>query len=786
MRQHKGILIILIPLILIQTYCFSIASANSASSATDDWTMFRHDPDHSGSATSSNSMDSAKLLWTYKAGRMVQSSPAVANGCIFIGCRDSVFYCLSSSNGQLVWRYPIHKEVWSSPAIYYGYVYIGADDGYVYCLNMTTGQLFWRTNIGGAVRSSPAIADGLLYIGSGNHDVFCINASDGTILWSFPTLKRVNSSPAVSNGVVYVATDDYFLYAINASTGTQLWSLHTGTTISSPSVYNDYVYVGSIDGYVCALNASTGAKIWQYQTQDAIDSSPAFAYGYVYVGSEDNNLYCLNGSTGQKIWQSQTGYWVTSSPALAHGNVYVGSEDYNVYCFDAFTGDKKWSYATGNFVVSSPAIADDTLYVGSDDFCIYAFALSDSASESLPLQSSYSLAWTTAAFDVIACVVLATVIFLIVRFARSNRQANRSTEPINSSGQNYSWFSAHLDAVFIVVILLFSTIFFVNLGSGRLWVSDEVTYSQWAFHMVKNGDYLNPWAAGELSFWIAKPPLYAWLMSLAYQIFGVSNFSSRLSSAVFGVLSLVLVFFLGKKLYNQYVGFLSAIVLGTFTTFYAFATHAMTDLPFTFFIMASLYFLVLSEKTEKTNGYLTLSGMFFGLALMTKQVEALIIPLVAMCYLAVTKRSIRFLFAKRFARFWEIGLLVFAPWLIYMILSFGPTFWESYFLYSALTRTLSPIEGHAGGYLFYFSYLVNSENPLWVILLPFAAGLCTVNTVLKRSKADTLIFIWMVIVLSVFTFVQTKLYWYILPALPAFALAIGSLLYQLSKKISLR
>ena len=117
--------------------------------------------------------------------------------------------------------------------------------------------------------------------------------------------------------------------------------------------------------------------------------------------------------------------------------------------------------------------------------------------------------------------------------------------------------------------------------------------------MVKTGDYLTPWAFGDLSFWIGKPPLIMWLMSLAYQVFGVNNFASRLWSPVFGTLSLVLVFYLGKKLYNSYVGFLSAIVLGTFTTFYVFARHAMTDVPFVFFILASIYFFVLSEKTEK-------------------------------------------------------------------------------------------------------------------------------------------------------------------------------------------
>jgi 4-amino-4-deoxy-L-arabinose transferase-like glycosyltransferase len=403
----------------------------------------------------------------------------------------------------------------------------------------------------------------------------------------------------------------------------------------------------------------------------------------------------------------------------------------------------------------------------------------------LPLQSSYPLAWTTVAFDVIACAVFATVIFLIVRFVRSNRQAHRSTETINSSGQNYSWFSAHLDAVFIVVILFFSTIFFVNLGSGRLWISDEVTYSQWAFHMVKNGDYLNPWAAGDLSFYIAKPPLNMWFMSLAYQVFGINNFSTRLWSAVFGALTLIVVFYLGKNLYDSYVGFLSAIVLGTFTSFFVLARHAMTDVPFVFFSLVSIYFFVQSEKTENITRFAVLGGLFFGLAFMTRQVEALLIPLIIFVYLIVTERSIRFLFSKRFVLFLGIGLMVFSPWLIYMIFSFGRDFWQPYFFQGVIARMVAPVEGHFGGYLFYLSNLVNKENLLWVILLPFATVVCAVNAVIKRSKADILIVVWMSIVLLIFTFSQTKLYWYILPAFPAFAIAIGSFLCQLSKKIQL-
>jgi 4-amino-4-deoxy-L-arabinose transferase-like glycosyltransferase len=131
-----------------------------------------------------------------------------------------------------------------------------------------------------------------------------------------------------------------------------------------------------------------------------------------------------------------------------------------------------------------------------------------------------------------------------------------------------------------------------------------------------------------------------------------------------------------------------------------------------------------------------------------------------------------------------IALIVFAPYVVYMNFTYRD-FWNCYFLYSSFMRTVTSLEGHAGGPLFYFNYLATSENLLWVLLLPFAVGLCAFNSVVKRHKSDILILIWLAVVLGVFTLAQTKLYWYILPALPAFAIATSNLIYQVVKKLQL-
>ncbi len=763
----------------------ALGSPTGAGSSSDEWAMFRQDLNHCGYAANSPSSNSAQLLWNYSTFRMVQSSPASEYGLVVIGSRDSQVYCFNASNGNLIWKYPIKYEVWSSPVIYGYCVYVGADDGYLYCLNIMNGLPFWRSLIGGGqVRSSPVVIEDVIYAASHNN-LCALNATNGNPIWNLQNLDPIDSSPAVSNGAVFIGSGNDYVHAFNASTGINIWKhpVRISDSSSSPAVFNGCVYIGSYDGYIYALNASTGAQVWRFQTAGEVKSSPAVAYGCVYIGSEDNNVYCLNASTGTKIWQSSTGYWVTSSPAVAGGNVYVGSQDDNIYCFNATTGAKKWIYSTGNVIESSPAIANNVLYIGSDDCKVYALALTSSTSPPQLSRSANSIPLSTIVFDVISCSVAAIAIFVLARCIYFDRRQERKKESGNIPNEKYSWFARHADAVLILAILAFSAIFFVNLGSGFLQASDEQTYSQWAYHMVKTGDYLVPWAYGTINFQIGKPPLLMWLMSLAYQVFGVTNFASRIWTAGFGALSLVLVFYLGKKLYNRPVGFMSAFVLGTFITYFVFARYAMTDVPLVCFMLGSTYFFVVSEEKEGAIRYAVLSGLFFGLALMTKQVDALLIPIIILAYLFVTKKNLRFLFTKQLTVFWVVGLLLFSPWLIYMTAHFGLEFWQSYFIYADVIRSTSTVEGHFEGYLFYFNYIANHENLLWLALLPFSNAFGGFNAIVKRLRADILILLWVIIVLAVFTFAQTKIYWYIMPVFPAFALSISSFLYQTSKKI---
>jgi outer membrane protein assembly factor BamB len=76
-------------------------------------------------------------MWSYTTGGAVTSSPAVANGVVYIGSGDNKLYALNASTGALLWSYTTGGAVETRPAIANGVVYVGSDDGNVYAFGLT-------------------------------------------------------------------------------------------------------------------------------------------------------------------------------------------------------------------------------------------------------------------------------------------------------------------------------------------------------------------------------------------------------------------------------------------------------------------------------------------------------------------------------------------------------------------------------------------------------------------------------------------------------------------------
>jgi outer membrane protein assembly factor BamB len=343
--------------------CLTTAASRGDSGSA---TMFRADAAHVG-VFDSNAPTLHAVQWRFHANGPLISSPAVADGVVYVGSNDGNLYALRASDGVRLWHYSTSGPVTSSPAVANGVVYFASEDGGVYAVDTQTGVLRWRFATEGEHRfeapgihgikpahemmadpfdlfiSSPAIANQTVYIGSGDHNVYALDAATGALRWKFTTGNVVHATPAVADGMLYIGSWDRNFYALDAATGNVRWKFTTG---DDQRIYN----------------------------QVGIQSSAAVANGMVYFGCRDSHLYALDARDGTLRWKhDEFGSWVVASPAIYNGAVYFTTSDEHVFfALDAQSGAVKFHDGYATFAYSSPSIAGGVAYYGSFDGMLYA------------------------------------------------------------------------------------------------------------------------------------------------------------------------------------------------------------------------------------------------------------------------------------------------------------------------------------------------------------------------------------------------------------------------------
>ena len=83
------------------------------------------------------------VIWSYNTGSLVLlSSPAVADGTVYVGAYNGKLYALNAQTGAFEWSYQTGYAIVSSPTVANGVVYVGSEDNQTYALNASTGKLF--------------------------------------------------------------------------------------------------------------------------------------------------------------------------------------------------------------------------------------------------------------------------------------------------------------------------------------------------------------------------------------------------------------------------------------------------------------------------------------------------------------------------------------------------------------------------------------------------------------------------------------------------------------------
>ena len=100
------------------------------------------------------------------------SSAAVTSTRVVVGGRDKLVHGLTLA-GKMVWTFTTRARVESSPAIADGRVFVGSNDGRFYVLGLNDGAKLWEFDAGAPLSASPAIANGRIVIGSQDGRLYC-------------------------------------------------------------------------------------------------------------------------------------------------------------------------------------------------------------------------------------------------------------------------------------------------------------------------------------------------------------------------------------------------------------------------------------------------------------------------------------------------------------------------------------------------------------------------------------------------------------------------------------
>ena len=96
-----------------------------------------------------------------------------------------------------------------------------------------------------------------------------------------------------------------------------------------------------------------------------------------------------------------------------------------------------------------------------------------------------------------------------------------------------------------LLIILFSSFFFIPfLGNVHLFDWDEINFAECAREMIVSNDYLNVQINFQ-PFW-EKPPLFIWMQVLSMKVFGINEFAARFPNAICGIVSLLVIYRIGK------------------------------------------------------------------------------------------------------------------------------------------------------------------------------------------------------------------------------------------------
>lgn len=337
----------------------------------------------------------------------------------------------------------------------------------------------------------------------------------------------------------------------------------------------------------------------------------------------------------------------------------------------------------------------------------------------------------------------------------------------------------------LIFFLAAAAFYFYGLGRVPFIGPDEPRYAEVAREMYLRGDMVTPTLGGYT--WFEKPALLYWMMIGSYRLFGVSEWAARLGPALCGLLTIYLLYRMGRRVERTMkdeerasgLGLWSSLAFASSVGVIIFSRGATFDIVLTMTLTLALACFFISEiETDATRRRMWLAGFYaaVGASLLAKGLVGIVIPfgVLAVYYALRRKWPDR---KVLISALWGIPLTVAvaALWYAPVIARHGWAFINEFIIQHHFARFITNKYHHLQPFYFYIIVIILLALPWSAFLI---AGLARTRRWKWReesveSKFHIFALAWLIAPIIFFSFSISKLPGYVLPALPGAVFLIG-------------
>lgn len=326
-----------------------------------------------------------------------------------------------------------------------------------------------------------------------------------------------------------------------------------------------------------------------------------------------------------------------------------------------------------------------------------------------------------------------------------------------------------------LVLLFFGAAVLYSMGNWSLPLidRDEPRFAEASREMRQSGDFLLPTLNHEYRF--DKPPLIYWCQVLAYDFLGENDFAARLPSVIFGALTAVTTAMYSSRIFGPRIGLWSGILFATSLQVFIHARAAVADMPLVFFFLIATWAEWERLRDPEAEFWRWTFYFSLGLGFLAKGPVALLPVFFAPAQALLNHSPYRFRLRSALHGVLVV-LIVVGLWGVPALIATHGEYLQTGIGKHVLQRSFQPMESHGGpgvgGYVLFLPYYLAvsffSFFP-WCLFLPG----CAKRLWAQREPDENYLLGPVLIVLLVFTLIQTKLPHYVLPAYPMLAMLVA-------------